>query len=162
MLVLVVSIELYFSIRKHNSLPHTVTNAIQIISGLLERLMSIAKMKTLLTFPTLENYLIDLNILFNKWPKSLNLTNEDIDNFIKLTQKALGGFVCFIQIIGHVWNVNKQKYTIATDLLWSVFVITSMVHCTAVDPIIMSLIKVSHIFLPYNLYLHQLIYSPFC
>ncbi|XP_013194680.2 uncharacterized protein LOC106138168 [Amyelois transitella] len=141
-LILLITIELYKNIENHKKLPKSVTNVKQIVTGLFERIVSIVKMKMLMTFPVLENYLVDVNVLFDKLPK-MNLTSEDISSFMLLTQKALGGFVCFIQIIGHVWNVNKQKYTIAIDLLWSVFVISAMSHGVTIDPVIISVIKLA-------------------
>ncbi|KAM3961263.1 uncharacterized protein ACR2FA_004602 [Aphomia sociella] len=149
-LLLIIALELYTNIIKDKKLLSSIRNIKQIVYGLLERIISIVKMKTLMTFPSLGNYHIELdNVLFyeDRLPKLINYISNDVDNFIMLTQKTLGGFVCLIQIIGHVWNVNKQMYTILTDLLWSVFVLTAVAHqSTAVDPVIMSMIKLFSIF----------------
>ncbi|XP_026757630.2 uncharacterized protein LOC113517226 [Galleria mellonella] len=147
MLFIAVTLEFHKNIMKDKKLYTSVTNIKEIVSGLLERIACIIKMKTLMTFPSLENYLIDLdNVLFynDRWPKLFTFNISKLDNIIILTQKTLGGFVCLLQIIGHIWNVNKQKYTILIDLLWSVFVLTAVAHhSTAIDPIIMSIIKLS-------------------
>lgn len=130
---------------KQKNLPTFVLNAKEILSSLLERLYSIIKLKTLMTFPSLENYISDVNNLlyFDYMPKLLNLRSENIDHVNMLTQKALGGFICSIQIIGLVWNINKLMYTIFIDLLMSVFMIMSIANKTmALDPTIMSLLKV--------------------
>lgn len=138
-LIVLVAIECYENASKHKNLSSTVNNVKIIFYSLIDRIISIVKMKTLLTFPSLANQLIELN------------NSIDIDIFTSfnsvlndLTQKALGSFVCFIQIIGHFWNINKTKYSIFIDLLWSIFVVTSIGHVyLSTDPIIMSLIKVS-------------------
>ncbi|XP_049867449.1 uncharacterized protein LOC126367766 [Pectinophora gossypiella] len=144
LLLILVSVECYSNIRKDKSLSSTVTNIKDVVYGLLVRILSIIKMKMLMTFPVLENYLVDVHniIHLDKWPKRLTFTYDKVKGYNILTQEALGGFVCLIQIIGHVWSVNKLKFTVATDLLWSIFVITSIAHhSVAVDPTIMSLVK---------------------
>ncbi|XP_059056954.1 uncharacterized protein LOC131850670 [Achroia grisella] len=150
-LVFVVTVELHTNIMKDKNLYMSVTNIKEITCGLLERIASIARMKTVMAFPSLENYFIDLDYTFfsvERWPKILYFKISNLDNFTILTQKILGGFVCVIQIMGHVWNVNKQKHIILIDLLWSVFVLTALAHhSTAIDPVIMSIIKLSSILL---------------
>ncbi|XP_045445878.1 uncharacterized protein LOC123653951 [Melitaea cinxia] len=140
-LIVLVAIECHENASKHKNLASTVNNVKIIFYSLIDRIISIVKMKTLLTFPSLENQFIKLN------------NSIDIDIFTSfnsvlndLTQKALGSFVCFIQIIGHFWNINKTEYSIFIDLLWSIFVVTSIGHVyLSTDPIIMSLIKLSSV-----------------
>lgn len=74
-------------------------------------------------------------------PKSFNLGHINIDQVNLLTQKALGTFVCFLQTIGLIWNVNSLKNTITIDLLWLVFAAATL--DLALEPIYLSLIKVS-------------------
>ncbi|CAB3221448.1 unnamed protein product [Arctia plantaginis] len=57
-----------------------------------------------------------------------------------LETKALGAFVCFLQTIGLIWNVNNLKNTIIIDLLWLVFAAATL--DLALEPIYLSLIKV--------------------
>lgn len=143
-ILILVSLESNQHLKEHKHLYSTIVNLKDLFMGILERIVSIVKMKTLMTFPSLENYLIDVNnySYLDMLPKHLNGIRQ-FGHMNLLTQKALGGFVCLIQIIGHVWNINKLKHTIVIDLLWSVFVITSIAHHSlAVDPIIMSLVKV--------------------
>ncbi|XP_053625570.1 uncharacterized protein LOC128683700 [Plodia interpunctella] len=139
-LIIIVATELYKNVQSHKNIPSSIANIKQITKGLFERIVSIVKMKALMTFPQLENYLIDVNVLFDKMPE-MNLSSKDLNSFTLLTQQALGGIVCFVQIIGHVWNVYKLKYSIAIDLLWSVFVISAMAHHAAIDPLLLSLMK---------------------
>lgn len=138
-------LEVYKNTMKHKNLPAFILNAKEIISNLLERVYSIIKVKTLMTFPSLENYISDINKLlyFDVLPNKFNLRNVYTDHVNVLTQILLGGFICLIQIIGLVWNVNKLKYNIFIDLLTSVFMIISIANKAMVmDPIIMSLVKV--------------------
>ncbi|XP_047528036.1 transmembrane protein 201 [Vanessa atalanta] len=138
-LVVLVAIECYENASKHRNLSNTVYNIKVIFYSFIERIISIVKMKTLLTFPSLEKQFTDINNaididIFTSFNSGLN----------DLTQKSLGSFVCFIQIIGHFWNINQTKYSIIIDLLWSIFVVTSIGHVyITTDPIIMSLIKLS-------------------
>ncbi|XP_034840181.1 uncharacterized protein [Maniola hyperantus] len=133
-LVLVI-VEFHRNALKHKNLSNTIYNVEEIIWSLVERVFSIVKMKTFLTFPSLEYQHIDMNYI-------------DIEIFTcfigldHLMQKALGSVVCFIQIIGHIWNINKAQYCILIELFWSVFVLTAIAqdYVTA-DPLIMSLIK---------------------
>lgn len=144
-LFILISIECYRNIMKEKNLPTFILNVKEIISSLLERLYSIIKLKTLMTFPSLENNINDVNNLlyFTVLPKELNLGNVYTEHVNMLTQQALGGFICLIQIIGLVWNSNKLKYTIFIDLLMSVFMIISIANkAMAMDPITMSLVKV--------------------
>ncbi|XP_045785639.1 transmembrane protein 201 [Maniola jurtina] len=136
LLVLVV-IECHGNASKHKNLSNTIHNVKDIIESLVERIFSIVKMKTLLTFPSLEDQHIDI----------YNIDIEIFTSFIgldDLMQKALGGVACIIQIIGHIWNINKAQYCTLTDLFWSVFILTAIAqgYVTA-DPLIMSLIKLS-------------------
>lgn len=148
LLFILILLECYKNIMKQKNLPTFILNAKEIISSLLKRVYSIIKMKTLMTFPSLENYISDVNNLFcfDVLPKELNLRNVYTDHANMLTQKLMGGFICLIQIIGLIWNINKLKYIIVIDLLMSVFMIISIANKTmAMDPIIMSLVKVGNI-----------------
>ncbi|CAG9784000.1 unnamed protein product [Diatraea saccharalis] len=144
-LVIFVSIECYLNALKFENLPSNIRNIVDIMLGLIDRIVSIIKMKTILTFPSLEKYFyFEMPVMENLIPKLYSL--DEIEGHLSLTQKALGGFVCLIQIIGHLWNINKLNYTIIIDLLWSVFVFTSIVHQTqSIDPIFMSLIKLTSV-----------------
>ncbi|KAG6449451.1 hypothetical protein O3G_MSEX006081 [Manduca sexta] len=143
-LFILVSFEFYKNITKYENLHSTITNIKEILTGLLERICSIVKMKTLQTFPILETYDIDnITHLHSNLPNMFNFEHKQFDSINTMIQKALGGFVCLIQIVGNVWNVNSLKYTVAFDLLWSVFVIMSIADKTvAVDPLIISCFKV--------------------
>lgn len=153
LLFILILLETNKKIMIQESLPTFIINAKEILSSLLERVYSIIKLKTLMTFPSLENYISDINTLlyFDIMPKPLNIRSKNLDHVNMLTQKALGGFICLIQIIGLVWNINKLIYTIFIDLLLSVFMIISITKNTmGVDPIIMSLVKVGNILLFIN------------
>lgn len=144
-LFILILLECYKNIIKQKNVPTFILNAKDIISNLLERVYSIIKLKTFMTFPSLENYISDVNNLLymDILPKELNLRNIYTEHANMLTQKVLGGFICLIQIIGLFWNINKLKYTIFIDLLVLVFMITCIANkAIAVDPIIMSLVKV--------------------
>lgn len=148
LLFILILLECYKNIMKEKNLPAFILNANEIISSLLERVYSIIKLKALMTFPSLENYISDVNNLlyFKVLPKELNLRNVYTDHVNMLMQKGFGGFICLIQIIGLIWNVNKLKYTIFIDLLMSIFMIISIANkAMAMDPIIMSLVKVGKI-----------------
>ncbi|CAG9585118.1 unnamed protein product [Danaus chrysippus] len=135
-LIVLVMIECYENALKHKSLSYTLNYIKEMLNNILQRIVSIVRMKTFLTFPSLEKHFTDIdNIdIFTNFDSGLN----------DLTQKALGGFVCFIQIVGHFWNINKSNYSVVIDLLWSLFVITSIVNGRVdVDPLIMSLLKLS-------------------
>lgn len=142
-LMVLVTVEGYKNVLKHKHFSSSVTNMKDIIFGLIERITAIVKMKTILTFPSLEHYLYSINSvsLTEMLPKIF--IGNDIENIITLTQEILGGFVCLIQIVGHIGSINDMKYTIIIDLLWSVFVITSIVHRpTDIDPVFISIVKV--------------------
>ncbi|XP_039746976.1 uncharacterized protein LOC120624474 [Pararge aegeria] len=145
-LLVLVATECHENALKHKNLSHTIHYVKEIIWSLVERVFSIIKMKMLLTFPSLADQHIDIyNIdLFTSF-----IGPND------LMQKALGGFVCFIQIIGHFWNINKAQYCIVIDLFWSVFVLTSLVqdYVTA-DPLIMSLLKLFSTLAVLHVYRH--------
>lgn len=144
-LFIMILLEFYKNIVKLKNLPAFILNAKEIISSILERVYSIIKLKTQMTFPSVENYISDINNLlyFEVLPNQFNLRNVYTEHINVLTQKVLGGFICLIQIIGLVWNVNKLKYTIFIDLLISVFMIISIANkAMTMDPIIMSLVKV--------------------
>nr|AON96560.1 hypothetical protein [Bicyclus anynana] len=134
-LVVLVAIECHENALKHQTLSNTIYNVKEIIWTLVQRIFSIIKMKTLLTFPSLADQNFDLYII----------DIEIFTSFIGLSdlmQIALGGVVCFLQIIGHFWNINKAQYSIVIDLLWSVFILTAIVQeYLTTDPLIMSLIK---------------------
>lgn len=136
-LIVLVTVECYENALKHKSLSYTLIYIKDMLNNILQRIISIVRMKTFLTFPSLEKHfmVVDYNTdIFTNFNSGLN----------DLTQKALGGFVCFIQIVGHFWNINISHHSVAIDLLWSVFVITSIVYGNVdADPLIMSLLKVS-------------------
>lgn len=143
-LVLIVSVECYKNVLKSNCLSSTIINSKDTVLELLERIIAILKMKFILTFPTLENYLRNINSIPLTEMMPEIFIGKEIETVFTMTQKMLGGFVCLIQIVGHVWNINKLKYTIIIDLLWSVFVIATIAHAPAdIDPLLISLIKVS-------------------
>lgn len=146
-LVVLVSIESY---NNTNELPSTLMNLKNILTGLLDRLMTIFKMKLFLTFPTLENYSFDFtNTEIHKMLKlKLNVINiGSLDHFNEMTQKALGGLVCLVQILGHVCNANKLKDTVLIDILWSVFVVMSVADkYVTMEPIYNSLVKLTSLF----------------
>ncbi|CAH0406297.1 unnamed protein product [Chilo suppressalis] len=143
-LVLFVSMECYVVIMNHKNVPCYISNVKQIALGIIDRIVSIIKMKMILTFPSIEKYLHYFNELHLMGKVSELHSLADAEGYFTLTQKALGGFVCLIQIIGHIWNINKLKYTIVIDLLWSVFVITSILHHPqSLDPLYVSLIKLT-------------------
>ncbi|OWR52265.1 hypothetical protein KGM_209574 [Danaus plexippus plexippus] len=136
-LIVLVTVECYENALKHKSLSYTLIYIKDMLNNILQRIISIVRMKTFLTFPSLEKHfmVVDYNTdIFTNFNSGLN----------DLTQKALGGFVCFIQIVGHFWNINISHHSVAIDLLWSVFVITSIVYGNVdADPLIMSLLKLS-------------------
>ncbi|XP_072943533.1 uncharacterized protein [Epargyreus clarus] len=147
-LVILVALECYSNAMKHKNLSSTIYNIKEIVYSLLERIINIVKMKTLLTFPTLENYNDIKNTMNLDMLESFNTGLND------MAQKALAGCVCLIQIIGIIQNTNKLKYTISIDLLWFVFVVASLMHRDVpVEPLFMSLIKLastSAVFLVYR------------
>lgn len=120
LLIVLVTIELYENIKFHENLYKTISNIKNILSNFIERVLSIVKMKTSMTFPYLENCFSIANHTFDIDLIGLNIRYNDV------TQKALGGFVCSMQIIGHMWNINKLNYSLVIDLLWTVFVTTSL------------------------------------
>ncbi|KAL4719671.1 hypothetical protein ACJJTC_007608 [Scirpophaga incertulas] len=143
LLVFLVSIEFYKNMTRYKHLSVTLNNLNDILFEIAGRIVSIIKMKILLTFPTLEEYILyDWNklIVMEKMWTVINI--HEFDKHLSTTQKTLGGFVCLIQIIGHIWNVNKLKHTIIIDILWSVFVTTFIVKYPVDLPII-SLIKLA-------------------
>ncbi|CAH1645865.1 unnamed protein product [Spodoptera littoralis] len=147
-LFILVSFELYTNLTlRHKNLLSTITNIKVIVLGLLERIYSIIEMKTTLTFPALENYFYDINIV-NMMPKSFNFRHINVDQLNISTQETLGSFVCFLQIIGLIWNVNSLKNTILIDMQWLVYVIATLGHrYVAVEPIYLSLIKIMCLFI---------------
>ncbi|XP_021180893.3 uncharacterized protein LOC110369702 [Helicoverpa armigera] len=141
-LFILVSFELYTNLTlRYKNLLSTITNIKEIVLGLLERIYSIIEMKTTMTFPALENYIYDINIV-NMMPKSFNFRHIQIDQLNMTTQETLGSFVCFLQIIGLIWNANSLKNTIIIDFQWLMFAIATIGHrYVAVEPIYLSLIK---------------------
>ncbi|XP_047512173.1 uncharacterized protein LOC125054368 isoform X2 [Pieris napi] len=136
-LIVLVTVEFYENIKVHDSVYSTINNVKAIIHNLIERVLSIVKMKTLMTFPQLEHYFYDFdNTLYVDFITIIAGHN-------KVIQKALGGFVCTMQIIGHFWNINKLKYSIGIDLLWTVFVATFLYHNLTGNLLIISSIKLS-------------------
>lgn len=141
-LLILISVESYRNLLKENNISSTLINAKQILMDVFERIIAIIKVKMFMTFPSLENYLNDLNVLYLELPKYV-FTSNSLDQVNVLMQKALGCFVCLIQIIGHVWSTNKLTHTIIIDLLWTVFVMTTIAHqYIAIDQTIMCFIKV--------------------
>lgn len=155
-LLILVSVECYRNM-KQNNVSSTLINAKQILTDVCERIIAIIKIKMFMTFPSLENYLNDLNVLYLELPKYVSFRNDSLDHVNVLTQKALGGFVCLIQIIGHIWATNKLINTIIIDLLWTVFVLTTIVNkYVTIDTTIMSFIKVcikKQFLIKYNLFI---------
>ncbi|XP_073943572.1 uncharacterized protein [Choristoneura fumiferana] len=145
-LVLLVCIECYVNTKK-NDLPVSIMNLKDILFDVLDRVLCIAKMKFVLTFPSLENYSINLNKYYEILEMKLNMTNlSSFEQTNDVTQKTLGAFVCLIQIIGHIWNVNELKYTILIDLLWSVFVMVSVANeYVAMEPFYIRLVKLTSV-----------------
>lgn len=140
-LFILVSFEFYKNlILRCQNLLSTINNIQQIALGLLETVYSIIEMKTRMTFPSLRGYFYNIYKM-KLMPKSFNLGHINIDQVNLLTQKALGTFVCFLQTIGLIWNVNSLKNTITIDLLWLVFAAATL--DLALEPIYLSLIKVS-------------------
>ncbi|XP_028163317.1 uncharacterized protein LOC114354917 [Ostrinia furnacalis] len=143
-LIMIVSVECYKNVLKNNSLSSTMNNVKDIVVGLLERIIAILKMKAIMTFPSLENYLCNINSISLTEVMPKIFIGKDLESIFTMTQKMLGGFVCLIQIIGHVWNINNLKYTIIIDLLWSVFVISTIAQPPVdIDPVVMSVIKLT-------------------
>ncbi|CAH0604939.1 unnamed protein product [Chrysodeixis includens] len=142
-LFILVSFELYTNLSlRYKNLLSTITNIKEIIIGLLQRIYSIIEMKTNMTFPTLENYFYDIDIV-NLMPKSFNFRQLPIDHVNLMTQKVLGCFLCILQIIGHIWNTHSLKQSIVIDLQWLVFVIATLgQNYLAVEPMYLSLIKI--------------------
>lgn len=142
-LFILVSFELYTNLTlRYKNLLSTITNIKQIALGLLERIYSIVEMKTTMTFPSLETYFYDIYDV-KMMPKSFNLRHMKFDQINLTIQKALGSFVCFLQIIGLIWNVNSLKNTIIIDLQWLVFVTATLgQRYVALEPIYLSSIKV--------------------
>lgn len=141
-LILLVAFEYWHSIKKYKNLLNTMHNIQDIIFSLFDRIFTIIKMKTFMTFPNLEIIFYDMNNV-DDIEMFKNLKTGHLNHVNDLTQKALGGFVCFIQIVGHVWNINKLNYSIVIDLLWSVFAVISIAHKSVpLDPILMTSVKV--------------------
>ncbi|CAK1581528.1 unnamed protein product [Parnassius mnemosyne] len=144
-LFVLVAFEFLSNIEKHKNLLNTVYNIRNILLGLFERIITIVKMKTFMTFPSLESNFYDMHNIENM-DMFKNFNTGYLNSVNDLTQKALGGFVCFIQIVGHVWNINKLNYSIVVDLLWSVFAATSIAHnSVTLEPILMTSVKLSSI-----------------
>ncbi|XP_068629514.1 uncharacterized protein [Battus philenor] len=144
-LLLLVVFEFVTRIKKHKNLLSTLHNIKDIIINLFERIFTILKMKMFITFPSLEYSFYDINSI-----ETIGILHYyergNLHNINDLTQKALSGFVCFVQIIGHFLNINKLNYSIIIDLLWTVFAVTSIVHSSVVsDPIYLSLVKISSV-----------------
>lgn len=144
-LLVILALECYRNIMENKNLFSTIINLKEIFTGLIERITSIVKTKTLITFPFLEHYLSDMKVLYSDvLPKDLEIDYKHLHKVTFLIQKALGGLACLIQIIGHVWNVNSLKSSIAIDLLWTVFLIGTMSQqYVGIDPAILSLVKVN-------------------
>lgn len=137
MLLGLLAVECYGNALNHKNLSNAMYNVKEIIWSLVTRIFSIIKMKALLTFPSLAEHHIDI----------YKIDMELFTNYIELNdvmQKALGGVVLFMQIVGHFWNINSAQYSIVIDSLWSTFMLASILQeYVDVDPLIMSLIKVS-------------------
>lgn len=125
-LIALISYECYIDLVKNENLSKTLTNFRLIVKGILDRIYSIVKMYIFLTFPSMESYVPDIQIFtIDMLPKTLNVRFDlDLDKVNLMTQKALGGLVCILQIGANIWNVNSLNYTIIIDLLWSAFVIS--------------------------------------
>lgn len=141
-LFILVCTEFYKIISEIDNLSSTIKNIRLIMTGLLERLFTIMKMKTIQTFPFLENYEITTS-MYSYMPLPNVFKYKDIDFWNITTQKALGGLVCSIQIVGNMWNVNTMKYTIILDGLWLVFVFMSTADHVLLDPLYICGVKVS-------------------
>lgn len=141
-LFILVSFEFYINLTlRYKNLHSTIINIKEIALGLLERIYSIIEMKTTMTFPWLQRYLYDIYNM-KLMPKSFNFSDLYVDQFNLTIQKALGSFVCFLQTIGLVWNVNKLKDTIIIDIQWLVFVVATLGnHYVAFEPIYLNLAK---------------------
>ncbi|XP_050678630.1 uncharacterized protein LOC126974928 isoform X1 [Leptidea sinapis] len=135
-LLVLVTVELHDSLMKHKNLYKTMYNIKNILYNILERIFSIVKMKTFMTFPFLEDYLHDISSKLNI---ELISINADI---LDWTQKALGGFAASLQIIGHICNLKKNNFSLFIDLMWMVFVVTSMIHgVTHANPLLVTSVK---------------------
>ncbi|KOB79252.1 Uncharacterized protein OBRU01_00120 [Operophtera brumata] len=142
-LFLLISYEFYTDLMKNKNLSKTITNVEEIIKALVDRVYSIIKMYMFLTFPSMESYIPDVHInTIDMLPKTFNFRhNLKLDDVNLTTQKALGGFVCLIQIVANIWNVNSVKHTIIIDLLWSIFVISIGEYIAVLNPVITRFIK---------------------
>lgn len=143
-LFILVCTEFYKIISEIDNLSSTIKNIRLIMTGLLERLFTIMKMKTIQTFPFLENYEITTS-MYSYMPLPNVFKYKDIDFWNITTQKALGGLVCSIQIVGNMWNVNTMKYTIILDGLWLVFVFMSTADHVLLDPLYICGVKMASI-----------------
>lgn len=146
-LFLLASVECCKIIMTDDKLPRIVTETKDITKQLVDRMYSIVKMKTLMTFPLLETYFDDMtrimNLEIDLKPKILTDYPLNYDQILEVIQEALGGFACLLQILGHIFTVYKLKRAFAIDLLLTVFVITCLSrHSVDVTPILPSLIKV--------------------
>ncbi|KAJ2952986.1 hypothetical protein O0L34_g7361 [Tuta absoluta] len=147
-ILILVSVECYSNVLKNKELLSSLNSTKDILYGLLERIISIIKIKMLMTFPILEVYLIDINLiqLEDKWPKHLDLVNlyDRVRNYNILTQEALLGLAVLTQAFGYIWSKYRVKSAFATDLLWATFGITCIIqHSMEIYPTTMSLCKLS-------------------
>ncbi|CAK1545126.1 unnamed protein product [Leptosia nina] len=137
-LIVLVTYEIFEHVDIHENVHNTISYTKHSVFHLIERIMTIIKMKTLMTFPFLESFVFDINKTLN-----INYTTV-IPEYNDVTQKALGGFVCSLQIIGHIRNINNLNNSLAIDLLWTVFVATSLYNqfLTGYE-LLISLVKLS-------------------
>ncbi|CAG9114891.1 unnamed protein product [Plutella xylostella] len=144
-LIALVSIECCRKLISEYNLTKTLVNYKEIVYGLIERLVSIVKVKSLVTFPSLSNLhnvtsYLNIDIIPNYFYDYFNL--KSFDQMNEMLQEIIGGICCLIQILGHVLNVNRQKYAFINDILLTAFMTVCMAqYSVPTSPIVLCFVK---------------------
>lgn len=149
-LIALVSIECCRKLISEYNLTKTLVNYKEIVYGLIERLVSIVKVKSSVTFPSLSNLhhvtsYLNIDIIPNYFYDYFNL--KSFDQMNEMLQEIFGGICCLIQILGHVLNVNRQKYAFINDILLTAFMTVCMAqYSVPTSPIVLCFVKVCFFF----------------
>lgn len=130
----------------------TVTTSSEIMFNILERVLSVLKAKTFMTFPVLENivnYIYDIISLDNF---NVHIFNEPInyvkskaaDNVNDNVQKIFGGVGCALQIIGHLLEIYSLKNAFLFDIMWTIIVLCVTQSSLPIHGLLLCTIKVMY------------------
>lgn len=118
-LLLLIVTETVKALWSYEMTQNTISYSKEVLYTLLERMLSIAKIKILTTFPMLEDYSNTIYDMFNlSYDGGIYVNNEYVVVSNNMAQKCLAGAGCALQILGHLVEMHVLKYAVIFDVMW--------------------------------------------